>query len=429
MDVGSLMRMPLHVRTKDVERVTSRSPREVDPRDAELTHDDIEAMWKGIVRLYRGGLHPAIAVCVRKHGQIVLERAIGHLRGNAPGAPKDAPKVPIRYDSLFNFFSSSKAVTAMLAHLLEQRGAIHLDDAVVEYLPEFAPHGKDRVTIRQVLTHRAGIPTVREAPMDLGLLEDWDRILGLLCNAQPLGTPGRRLAYHALTGGYVIGEIIQRVTRTDLRTFLRKEILDPLGFKTFNYGIDPSRVYEVAENASTGLPAMPPPSWFAERALGVSMNDATELSNDPRFLTAVVPSGNIIGTAEEASRFFELLLRGGTMNGVHVFDPRTIRRAVAEQSWLEVDSFLGLPIRYGTGFMLGTPIVSLYGTHSPYAYGHVGFTNVIAWADPERDISVGFMTSGKPFITPGQLRWLGAIYAIAARTRGNHLFERAHRAA
>ena len=406
----------MHVRTGDPERVTSRSPREVDPREAELSRDDVEAMWRAIVRLYRGGLHPAIAVCVRRRGRIVLERAIGHLRGNAPGAPRDAPKIPIRYDSLFDFFSASKAVTSMVAHLLEQRGALHLDDAVAEYVPEFAANGKERITLRQVLTHRSGIPTVRAQPTDLALLADWDRIVRILCNEKPVLPPGRRLAYHALTGGYVIGEVVKRVSGVDVRAFLRREILDPLGFETFDYGVAPARVHEVAENATTGLPAMPPQSWLLERSLGVSLDEATTLSNDPRFLTAIVPSGNVIGTAEEASRFFELLLRGGELDGVRIFDPRTVRRAVAEQSWLEVDSFLGLPIRYGTGFMLGTPLVSLYGPRSSRAYGHIGFTNVIAWADPDRDVSVGLMTSGKPFITPGQVRWLRAVYAIARAT-------------
>jgi CubicO group peptidase (beta-lactamase class C family) len=407
----------MHVRVGDIERVTSRSPREEDPRDADLTRDDVEAMWRGIVRLYRGGLHPAIAVCVRRHGRLVLERAIGHLRGNAPGARRDAPKVPIRYDSLFNLFSASKAVTAMVAHLLEQRGLLHLDDAVAEYVPAFGAHGKDRITLRQILTHRAGIPTVRKAPMDLDLLADWGRVVGLLCDEKPLSPPGRRLAYHALTGGYVVGEVVRRITGMDIRAYLRHEILDPLGFATFDYGIDAARVGEVAENATTGLPALPPQARLLERALGVSLRRATEISNDPRFLTAIVPSGNVIGTAEEASRFFELLLRGGTLGDVRIFEPRTIRRAVAEQSWLEVDSFLGLPIRYGTGFMLGTPFVSLYGRRSSHAFGHVGFTNVVAWADPDRDTSVGLMTSGKPFITPGQLRWLGAIDAISHACR------------
>jgi len=98
---------------------------------------------------------------------------------------------------------------------------------------------------------------------------------------------------------------------------------------------------------------------------------------------------------------------------VRVYEARTIRRAVAEQSYLEVDSFLGMPVRYGMGFMLGGDTFGPYGGDTPHAYGHLGFTNVLAWADPERAISVGFMTSGKPFITPGQIAWLNVARTIA----------------
>lgn len=407
--------LAMHIKPAPPESVTSISPREQDPYDGALRRDDIDAIWRAVVRLYGAGLHPAIGLCIRRRGHIVLERAIGHLSGNAPGAPKDAPKVPVRYDSLFNLFSASKAITAMVAHLVEQRGLVHLDDAVAEYIPEFAKHGKGGTTLRQILTHRAGIPIVREAPIDVDLLADWERIVRLLCDAKPISKPGRKLAYHALTGGYVIGEVVRRVTGVDVRTFLRREILDPLKFATFDYGVPTARVKDVAENAVTGLPALPPQSMLLKRVLGVSLRDATAVSNDPRFLTAVVPSGNVIGTAEEASRFFELLRRGGETGGVRIFEPRTIRRAVAERSWLEVDSFLGLPVRYGSGFILGTPGFSIYGKDSEHAFGHVGFTNVIAWADPERELSVGLMTTGKPFITPGQLRWIALVHTIAKR--------------
>jgi CubicO group peptidase (beta-lactamase class C family) len=301
----------------------------------------------------------------------------------------------------------------MLVHLLDERGLVHLDDAVAEYIPEFGRNGKEAITLRQILTHRAGIPTVPNTRIDLDLVSDWDRILRLLCDAHPRTVPGRRLAYHALTGGFLLGEVVRRVTGRDVRAFLRDEVLTPLGFATFDYGVPAARVDEVAENASTGIPAIPPHSWLLKRVLGVGVREATELSNQPRFLTAIVPSGNIIGTAEEASRFHELLLREGELDGVRVFARRTVRRAIAEQTYLEIDWFLGLPVRYGMGFMLGSSSFSPYGADTPHAFGHIGFTNVVAWADPDRDISVGLMTSGKPFITPGQIAWLGVARTIA----------------
>ena len=100
------------------------------------------------------------------------------------------------------------------------------------------------------------------------------------------------------------------------------------------------------------------------RALSVEFKDAVRISNDPRYLTGIVPAGNIISTANEASRFMQLLLGGGTLGGVQVFEPRTLVRAVAETSYLEVDLTLGLPVRYSMGFMLGGRYASVYGTHT-----------------------------------------------------------------
>jgi CubicO group peptidase (beta-lactamase class C family) len=409
-----LSRFAIHVRPFPAEEVTSRNVEgEADPRAAGLERADVDAMWGTVERLYRTGLHPAIALCVRRRGRVVIDRAIGHLRGNAPGAPRYAARVPIRHDSLFNFFSASKAVTAMVIHLLDERRALHIDDAVVEYFPEFGKHGKDGVTIRQILTHRAGIPAVRDVDVDAALLTDPERLLAILCDARPISVPGRRLSYHALTGGFVLGEVVRRVTGRDVRRVLRDEILGPLGFATFDYGIDAARIGEVAENAFTGLPAFPPQSWALERVIGVGPRQATEISNDPRYLTSIVPSGNIIGTAEEACRFFQMLLEEGELGGVRVLDRRTVRRAVREQSYLEFDWFLGMPVRYAMGFMLGADHFTPYGPHTAEAFGHIGFTNVLAWADPARSLSACLMTSGKPFITPGQVTWLNVARTIS----------------
>ena len=407
-----------HVRVAPPADVTSRNwSGEVDPREAGLTYDDVEAMWSAVVSLYKTGLQPAMALCVRRRGHVVVDRAIGHLRGNAPTDPVDAVKVPIRHDSLFNLFSGAKAMTAMVVHLLDERGLVHLDDVVADYVPEFGRHGKEWITLRHILTHRAGIPSMLGTEVDLELMTDPAKVLALICDARPTSVPGRRLAYHAVTGGYVLGEVIRRVTGRDIRQYFRDEVLEPLGFRRFGYGVERAECELVAHNAFTGAPTFPPYSWMLSRSLGVDIHDAVRLSNDPRFLTSIVPSANIVGTANEGSRFFQLLLNGGELDGVRIFDKRTVRRAVAEQSFLEVDSFLGLPIRYGMGFMLGSNRFSLYGPHSPRAFGHVGFTNVIAYADPDRDLSVCLMTSGKPFITPGQLAWLNVARTIAKRCR------------
>jgi CubicO group peptidase (beta-lactamase class C family) len=124
------------------------------------------------------------------------------------------------------------------------------------------------------------------------------------------------------------------------------------------------------------------------------------MGNDARFLTGIVPAANVIATARDLSRFYQLLMNGGELDGVQVFDSRTIRRATAEQSYLEFDLTLGLPFRYSMGFMLGGQWFSLYGPDTQYAFGHLGFTNIVAWADPERRVSAALLTSGKPLVYP-----------------------------
>jgi CubicO group peptidase (beta-lactamase class C family) len=386
---------------------------EVDPGEAGLDPDDVQAIWRAAVGAYRTGLYPALSICVRRRGKVVIDRAIGHVSGNAPSDQPDAHRVPATPQTLFSLFSASKMVTAMLIHLLDERRQLHLDDPVAYYIPEFGVHGKDRITIRHVLTHRAGIPHIPREFAEVALLEDPDRIIALLSAQKPTWVAGRRLAYHALTGGFVLAEIIRRVTGQDVRSFLATEILRPLGFRHFNYGVAPHELSLVAQNAFTGPPVVPPLSTALRRVLSVDFHEAVRASNDPRFMTAIVPAGNIMATAAETCRFMQLLLSGGELDGVRVFDPRTILRAVAEQTYLEFDLTLGLPIRYSMGFMLGARVMTLYGTHTMRAFGHLGFTNVIVYADPERDISVAIMTSGKPALSPGVTRTLWLTQTIA----------------
>jgi CubicO group peptidase (beta-lactamase class C family) len=377
-----------------------RADREVDSRSVGVAAGAVERIWHAVERLYRSGVHPAIQLCVRRQGEVILDRAIGHSTGNGPDDARDAPKVAVTPDTPFCALSASKAVTAMMVHLLDQRNLIRLDDPVCEYIPEFARCGKEWITIRHVLTHRAGIPNLPPEVMRLERLDDLEQVMDILCDAEPVARGGRQLAYHAVTGGFVLGEVVNRVTGRTIRQLLDDAIRRPLGFRWLSYGVAPQDVARVATNYVTGPPVLPPFSALFRRALGVGFREAVAMSNDPRFLTGLVPAANLVATADEFSRFFQLLLNGGTLNGVGVFDARTVRRATAEQSYLQVDFTLGLPFRYGMGFMLGGEWFSLYGPDTPDAFGHLGFTNVICWADPEREVAAALMTNGKPFIYP-----------------------------
>lgn len=409
---------------ENLESVTERGA-EVDPRSVDLPRSAVREIWDAVRRFFSAGVHPALQICLRRHGQVFLHRALGYARGGGPNDPPETPKERCTLGTPFTIFSASKAVTAMVIHLLDQRRLIHLDDPVCEYIPEFARHEKQWITIRHVLAHRAGIPHLPPEAMDLNHLEHPEKIVEILCDLRPVWPAGRVAAYHAMTGGFLLGEVVRRVTGTDIRTFLTHTIREPLGFRWLNYGVEAKDISKVAVNVFTGPPPLPPLSTMLQKAIGMDMRSATEMSNDPRFLRAIVPAGNIVTTADELSRFFQLLLNGGVLDDVRIFDRRTVRRATLPHTGWELDLSLGLPLRYSLGFMLGARYVSLYGLDTEQAFGHLGFTNIVGWADPERQLAGAILTSGKPLLYPEIVYALDMMQRIArlcskvpARARG-----------
>jgi CubicO group peptidase (beta-lactamase class C family) len=384
----------------DLDSITCRSELELDAEPVGMSADGIERIWAATERLFRRGMNPAITLCVRRLGRVVLDRSIGWARGGGPADPAGAERVLATPDTPFCTFSASKAVTATVVHLLAERNVLHLGDRVTDFLPEFAGGGRDSITIAQVLSHRAGIPQLPRDMLDLERLEDPEKIIEAIPQLRSVHRPGTAVAYHTVTGGFVLGEVVRRVTGKDIRTVLREEILEPLGFRWMNYGVAAVDVPLVGLSYPTGPPVLPPLGGLLTRALGMTVDELTLLANDPRLLTGIVPAGNVVATANEMSRFMDLLRAGGTLDGVKVMQGRTIRRAVVETSYHEFDRTLGFPIRYSHGFMLGAKTMSLYGPDTDEAFGHLGFTNVFMWADPRRELSVGLVTSGKPVLGP-----------------------------
>lgn len=414
----SVLRRFRHARSwipDDLRGVTRVAHDEEEPAAGGMTQDDVDAIWGKAERLFRHGLHPVVSLCIRRNGRIVLHRTLGWSHGGGPDSPRGAPRTVATPETLICMFSASKAITAMVVHLLDQDGLLHVDDRVADYIPEFAQKGKGWMTLRHVLTHRAGIPSTGGRG-DLELLTDWDGIVKLLCEAEPISRPGHKLSYHALTGGFVLGEVVRRVTGKDVRAVLQERILDPMGIERLNYGVPEGDVPLVAENHFTGIPVFPPFSGVANFVLGMSFEEAARLSNEPRFLTAIVPSGNIVGTAEEMSRFFQMLLDGGVWNGERIFEQRTVHRATQQTSFRELDLSLLLPLRHGLGFMLGGKVLSPFGPNTQAAFGHLGLMNIHCWADRWRNTSVSLVTSGKPLVSDHLLSLVQLLSTISART-------------
>ncbi|MGI9600329.1 MAG: serine hydrolase domain-containing protein [Acidimicrobiales bacterium] len=380
---------------RDLEAITVRGAESGDA-------DSAEQIWGRVEDLYRTGVHPGIQVCIRHQGDVVVDRAIGHARGNRPGHRLDPDHaVPMELDTPVNLFSAAKAITAMLMHKLEEEGVLGLDDRVSDYVPGFGRHGKGDITIRQVLSHRSGTPSLPSEAFDLELLADPERIEAMLCDLEPSAMAGGPPAYHAVVGGFVMEAVAQRAAGRSLRDVLAVDIRDPLALTWFDLGVDEADAHKVAHNVETGFPLLKPLEMMMSRVLGTRWDHVLHLSNDPRFLTGIIPSGNVIVTANDAATFYQCLLNGGSINGVRVFKEDTIAGAIAhEGEGLPLDRQLFMPMRYSAGFMLGAEQASLYGWNHPRAFGHVGMSNLFTWADPDRDLVVALLTTGKPVLGP-----------------------------
>ncbi|OBR97811.1 hydrolase [Mycobacterium gordonae] len=399
-----------------------RVPADLDAVTAisEEDHSEIDAaavdkIWQAARHWYQAGMHPAIQLCIRRNGKVVLNRAIGHGWGNAPTDEPDAEKIAVTTDTPFCVYSAAKGITATVVHMLVEQGVFALDDRVCEYIPSYTSHGKDRTTIRHVLTHSAGVPFPTGPKPDLRRADDHEYAQEQLGKLRPLYPPGRLHMYHALTWGPLMREIVYAAAGKDIRELLAAEILDPLDFRWTNFGVAPQDIPLVAPSHPTGKPLPPAIAAIFRKAIGGTVHEIIPYTNTPAFLSTVVPSSNTISTADELSRFAEIWRRGGELDGVRIMSPERMYGAVQECRRLRPDVAVGLmPARWGTGYMLGTDRFGPFGRNAPQAFGNLGLANIAIWADPARGMAAGLISSGKPGKDPELKRYKALMDTIAA---------------
>jgi CubicO group peptidase (beta-lactamase class C family) len=352
-------------------------------------------IWRALCDLYATGYYPALTICLRHRGEILINRAIGHAAGNHSGAKRGEEKVLATPDTPICLYSASKAITAALIHKLAEQGELNLLDPISHYIPEFGQNGKERTTIYQLLSHRAGIPGIPPGqPFDT--VYDHATSLQLLCAAKPIDEYGRVQAYHAVTGGVILQELLARVTGADIKQYWRKHFKEPMGFEVFDYGGDAKTMERMAQDSVTGMKVLWPLSRVVEGVLGANLDDAMAVVNDPRFFAQPISAANMVATAEEVSRFYQMLLEDGNYQGKQLLDPLTVHRLTWETGPHRFDGMLKLPLRYTPGMMLGGKPLGLFGWNAGNAFGHPGLVNTLTWADPDRDIAVALLTTGKP---------------------------------
>ncbi|BAU83973.1 beta-lactamase [Streptomyces laurentii] len=334
------------------------------------------------------------AVCVYWHGRPVVD-----LWGGV--ADLDTGR-PWAQDTLQLVYSATKGATATAAHMLAERGMLDLDAPVAKYWPEFAANGKADIPVRWLLSHQAGLVAL-DQPLPLVEALAWDPMAAALAAQRPLWTPGTAHGYHGRTWGWLVGEVIRRVSGRSPGRFFAEEIAGPLGLDFF-IGLPPSErdrvsrmAYqrpavdlttvpdeEVPEELREQVAAWRDPNSFSNRAYAVT-NPAAIDFDSPEVQAAELPSSNGIGTACSLARMYAALI--GEVDGVRLIVPETLASATAEQASGK-DQVLMFPSRFSTGYMLPTEGNLMTG---PNAFGHTGRGGSLAFADPERGIAFGYV--------------------------------------
>jgi CubicO group peptidase (beta-lactamase class C family) len=274
------------------------------------------------------------------------------------GGYADAAKTrPWKRDTIVNVFSTTKVMTALCALILVDRGLLDLDAPVARYWPEFAQNGKEKIPVRYLLSHQSGL-AIFDKPTPVEALYDWNRIIKQLAAQKPQWEPGKHSGYHAITFGYLVGEVVQLITNKTLGTFFHEEVAVPLK-ADFYIGLPKKHDYRVGEMIPPPVIKPGEPGYVQidpDSLMGKHMkysNIPVEASRERAWRSAEIPAVNGHGNARSVARVGAALACGGELDGVRLLSLPTIEKAIEEQCY-GTDLLLGVPIRYGLGFGLNS---------------------------------------------------------------------------
>ncbi|MFD8599340.1 serine hydrolase domain-containing protein [Kitasatospora sp. NPDC059646] len=355
-----------------------------------------------IDELVESGEELGIQVAVHRHGELVVDAVAGLAD---PGTGR-----PVTSDTPFFSASTGKGVTATVVHVLVERGVLAYDEPIVDLWPEFGAHGKGGATLRHALTHSIGVPAV---PADLTVpdLADWDGMCALIADSVPWWEPGTASGYHAVTWGYVLGEIVRRATGRPISQVLREEVATPLGVADELYfGVPESELgrlarLEDAPGTAEMLAAMPADLPLF-KAAPPAVTPSAAYGNDPAVLTADIPSGGTM-TARAVARMYAALL--GEVDGVRLLPAERLREATALAT-ADIDRMVGFPAPRALGYNLGRPGADPLQTLT--VFGMPGMGGSAAWADTATGTAFA-LTRNRFF--PGPAAAVDRISALVAK--------------
>ena len=290
-------------------------------------------------------------------------------------------------ETLFVVFSVSKAVTATVIHLLAERSRLDYDTPIADYWPAFAQHGKAAITVRQALTHTAGLPHL---PRDLRPEEliDWDRMCAVIEASSPLWEPGTKTGYHALTFGWILGELARRVDGRPISRIVAEDLCAPLGIDSLYFGMPEAAVPRLAHlefaPEPTPDPTTPAPDDYAAMTVPPAVLPLGAWANRPEFPRAVVPAAGGVANARSLARLFAGLVGDG-VDGRRLLPPERVAVASTLQTDA-IDVVVGAAWPKGMGYFLGSP-TAIQTCVSPTAFGHTGAGGFSAYADPPLELA------------------------------------------
>jgi CubicO group peptidase (beta-lactamase class C family) len=304
---------------------------------------------------------------------------------------------PWQQNTIANVFSTTKAVVALAAAMLADRGQLDYNRRVADYWPEFGRNGKQAITVAHLLSHQSGLAGITE-PVEH--FYDWDTLIHALEDETPWWEPGTANGYHALTYGYLVGEVIRRISGQSVGTFIRNEIAGPIG-ADFLLGFGPEEDARIAE-------MVPPEEAFADLApdsmlVRVMSNPPFDngAANTREWRAAEIPAANGHGNARSCARILSALACGGEVDGVRLLSQAAIDRAITEQCYRD-DLVLTIPMRWGLGFMLASPHMPL--GPNPRTFGHGGAGGSLAIADLDARVSWAYVMNKMAATTVGDTR-------------------------
>ncbi len=334
-------------------------------------------------------------------------RSVVHLWG---GHADKAKTVPWTEHTVVNMFSSTKGVAACCLAVLHGRGQLDYNAPVAKYWPEFAQNGKAKITVAQALSHQGGLSGLRE-PLTIADVCNWSTMVERLAAAAPLWEPGTAAGYHAVTWGFLAGEILRRIAGKSIGTFLREDVAGPIGADVF-IGLTPSAAHPIAEMIKAQGEQS---QTFAELSeilkltLGNPVIEA-EVANEPRWQQAEVPAANGQGNAEGLARLFSAFATGGAFEGRTLLPQAAIGEATREVFY-GVDMNLGKEIGWGAGGFIVRNEWRWFGPNSE-AFGHSGWGGSLGFADPKVGVSVGYVPNQMDINLQGDPRALRLISAL-----------------